>query len=528
MLRKLLARIANDSDAEEVFEDFEDETDDYLDALEDALEDAETSEERSKLSRVIEQRMRLLKRLRIMILQDHSDIADKVKRIRAAGQLYSIEWGVLDGRTKERCGLTKEKIREALENRERPECESEKMEYEGSLSVNQGELMVKNPIQFEKNDVVTRGEGSKVEWTSHINGHKDGLVIQFAPNEAVDSDVEVTLSIGDLEETFMGEAIFGTHAIGNDHEVHIKPLLKSNGVQGAIKEKLLENKAKIQERLGNVRQKVRDFELLNDTDEAGESVDELEALMEEIEAYNFDDTSSDELSNELDDLFLNFEAEASNRKTANNLNAFKAKFKAIKQVAKLRKFEEKLIPFKDTDDNEWYTTFVAPMKDRGIISGFKDADGNDIGEYRPGNNVTIAETLKIALGSAGEEAGEGNPKLTKALSHWAKGFVKRAEELELDVVTDSDLDLNRNATRAEVVRIMLEAAGVDPEDVSSTDFSDVSSSHKHAKFVQLAKKLGIVSGDDGTSNFRPDESINRAEVAKIANQILEVLLGEAL
>lgn len=524
----LLDEVDDDDEAEEALEDFEEETEEMLEELEEALEDAETEEERMTIKELIQQRKKLLRRIRVNVLQNHSDIVDKVKKVRAAGQLYSIEWGVLDGRTKERCGLTKEKIREALENKERPECESEKMEYEGSLSVNQGELMVKKPLLFEKNDNVSRSEGSEVEWTSHINGHKDGLVVEFAPNEAADGDVEITLSLGSLEKTFMGEEIFGKHDIGNDHQVYVKPLLKANAVKGAVRTKLLENKAQIQEKLGNVRQKVRDFELLNDTDEATDNIEELEALLEEIEAYNFDDTSSDELENELDDLFLNFEAEASNRKTASNLDSFRAKFKAIKAGAKLRKFEEKLIPFKDTDDNEWYTTFVAPMKDRGIISGFKDADGNDIGEYRPGNNVTVAETLKIALGSAGEETSEGTPKLSRALNHWAKAYVKRAEELSLDVVNDGELDLNRNATRAEVVRIMLEAAGVDPAAVSSTDFSDLPTSHEHAKFVQLAKDLGIVSGDDGTTNFRPDEPINRAEVAKIANQILEVLLGEAL
>jgi hypothetical protein len=116
--------------------------------------------------------------------------------------------------------------------------------------------------------------------------------------------------------------------------------------------------------------------------------------------------------------------------------------------------------------------------------------------------------------------------LAAALNHWAKAYVARAEELGLDIVGEGDADLNRPATRGEVIRMMLEAAGIEPDPIGGTSFSDVPPGHKHAAFIELGNELGIVSGDDNATTFRPNDPINRAEVSKIANQIIEILLGE--
>ncbi len=73
--------------------------------------------------------------------------------------------------------------------------------------------------------------------------------------------------------------------------------------------------------------------------------------------------------------------------------------------------------------------------------------------------------------------------------------------------------------------MMLEALGVEPDAITKTSFSDLARAHKHAAYIEYAKELGIVSGDAGKTTFRPDAPVNRAEAAKIANQIIELLLG---
>jgi hypothetical protein len=55
---------------------------------------------------------------------------------------------------------------------------------------------------------------------------------------------------------------------------------------------------------------------------------------------------------------------------------------------------------------------------------------------------------------------------------------------------------------------------------------DVPEDHEDAVYIAYAFDTGIVSGDDDTGNFRPDDSIIRAEVAKIVENTVELLMSE--
>jgi hypothetical protein len=69
-------------------------------------------------------------------------------------------------------------------------------------------------------------------------------------------------------------------------------------------------------------------------------------------------------------------------------------------------------------------------------------------------------------------------------------------------------------TRAEFLKLLLRAAKVDTTQVSpSTIYTDVDTSMWYAPLVAYATTYGIVNGQDGM--FRPDDTISRAEVAKI-------------
>lgn len=82
----------------------------------------------------------------------------------------------------------------------------------------------------------------------------------------------------------------------------------------------------------------------------------------------------------------------------------------------------------------------------------------------------------------------------------------------------------QSITRAEFARVVFNMAGEpDNETVRGlrgknnstyrTDFSDCDDSAWYSKAVAWAHAVGIVKGDDGTTNFRPDEQISRQEVA---------------
>lgn len=72
---------------------------------------------------------------------------------------------------------------------------------------------------------------------------------------------------------------------------------------------------------------------------------------------------------------------------------------------------------------------------------------------------------------------------------------------------------SRNLTRAEFLKLTLNAAGIDVTNEAAPQYSDVSADHSLAKYITYATRTGIVSGMD--NKFRPNDSISRGEAMKI-------------
>ena len=180
----------------------------------------------------------------------------------------------------------------------------------------------------------------------------------------------------------------------------------------------------------------------------------------------------------------------------------------------------------DVPKSEWFYSSVLALTELGVVSGYKDASGNLTGSYGPGNSVTHAEALKIALGAAGvnPEGCTGLLASTQAQDHWAKQYVICAMERDLDITGSTDL--NAPASRADVLHYVLKAFGIVAPD-GNPPFGD-SVTHRYKNDIAFAYALEIVSGDknaDGSEKgtFRPDDPINRVEVAKIAKLAIELL-----
>lgn len=72
---------------------------------------------------------------------------------------------------------------------------------------------------------------------------------------------------------------------------------------------------------------------------------------------------------------------------------------------------------------------------------------------------------------------------------------------------------SRNLTRAEFLKLTLNAAGVDVTKETAPNYSDVPADHTLANYIAYATRTNIVSGQDG--KFRPNDSISRGEAMKI-------------
>ena len=179
------------------------------------------------------------------------------------------------------------------------------------------------------------------------------------------------------------------------------------------------------------------------------------------------------------------------------------------------------VVFTDVPQSAWFATYVQTAVEAGIVNGYMDAQGKLTGKFGPGNSVTVAEALKIAVEGAGYDAELYGSVVDSGVgSHWASPYVSVAKA-ENFIVNASATRLNRPATRAEVAAIFTSAFDVDiTVSQIGSRFDDVSASTTNAASIEALSRDEVVSGDTDvqgrpTGTFRPAGPINRAEVVKI-------------
>lgn len=178
--------------------------------------------------------------------------------------------------------------------------------------------------------------------------------------------------------------------------------------------------------------------------------------------------------------------------------------------------------FEDLELDHWSMEYVFELREEGVVDGYRDDEGNLLGEYGPGDNVTIAELLKMAIEAAGigVEALGGEGSDADAQMHWAvkAGYVAYAKEVGLDKLVDLN-DLNKAATREEAAIIIAKIFGYDVDREWRADFKDYDGKFKG--YVQAVYDEGVFTGQGETGEFDGESNLNRAEVAKVIRSASE-------
>lgn len=185
--------------------------------------------------------------------------------------------------------------------------------------------------------------------------------------------------------------------------------------------------------------------------------------------------------------------------------------------------------YRDVDIDAWYAPYVSLLIEENVAEGYKDADGKPTGIFGTASPVTREEVLKMALEAAQIDlTGAGSPRNRTAHGRWSAAYVAVAETLQLSVFRPS-VDVQVSATRGEVIQTILEVMGVPLSTKVRPPYRDVPIDHPNALAIDAATYLGIVEGDrdihdNPTNAFRPDDSINRAEAAKLIALMQELML----
>ena len=180
--------------------------------------------------------------------------------------------------------------------------------------------------------------------------------------------------------------------------------------------------------------------------------------------------------------------------------------------------EEEEMPFVDVN-NHWSKDYVTDLYNQGIVSG------KDLTHFKPEDSITRAEFTKVIVGAFGIEVKDAEDISTMPFKDvkagdWFLPYAEAAKEEGLvGGYADGTFKPNATITRAEAMKILLEAAGADTEGAEKSTFKDVSQSAWYAKYVNYAAENDIVKGyADGT--FGPDKNITRAETAKIVSLMM--------
>lgn len=87
---------------------------------------------------------------------------------------------------------------------------------------------------------------------------------------------------------------------------------------------------------------------------------------------------------------------------------------------------------------------------------------------------------------------------------------------------DGSFDPRKNMTRAEFAQLAVVALGLDMQQRSEPEFSDVAPDNWYYDVVETAASYGLISGytQGGVRTFKPDSGITRAEIASILSKYL--------
>ncbi|HPO05491.1 MAG TPA: S-layer homology domain-containing protein, partial [Candidatus Gracilibacteria bacterium] len=98
-------------------------------------------------------------------------------------------------------------------------------------------------------------------------------------------------------------------------------------------------------------------------------------------------------------------------------------------------------------------------------------------------------------------------------NHWAKSYIADLYDAQI-IDKNTNFSPNRTANRAEVAKMITLAFNLPMTKDLVSPFKDVPANHWSAAYVNTLKKAGIVKGySDG--NFKPNQTINRAEAVKM-------------
>lgn len=166
--------------------------------------------------------------------------------------------------------------------------------------------------------------------------------------------------------------------------------------------------------------------------------------------------------------------------------------------------------FKDIEGH-WAQKYIEEWIAKGVINGYPD------GTFRPNQYVTRAEVSKIlALAYEMPTEVETTNFSDVAAGRWFYSYIQSCAAFGvIDGYPDGSFRPDNNVTRSEAVKMVCLAAGLSLEESGYEVYSDAAAMPTWAAgYWNALIKVGVINGDPA-GTLRPNDLITRAEMIKI-------------
>ena len=171
-------------------------------------------------------------------------------------------------------------------------------------------------------------------------------------------------------------------------------------------------------------------------------------------------------------------------------------------------------------NGHWAQADIQKLADLGVMKGYTD------GSFKPGNQITKAEYITLLNRVFGLTASENVSASDLSSSKWYYQEILKAEAADYLFVFNGKVSPDKSLTREEAAAMFGRLLGL-PTSTSATSFTDDRSISSWAKpYIPAVAAARIINGyPDGS--FHPTETITRAEVARVLNNVCGTFFGAA-
>lgn len=178
---------------------------------------------------------------------------------------------------------------------------------------------------------------------------------------------------------------------------------------------------------------------------------------------------------------------------------------------------EKTVDFDDLDSVNWAKSAIISLAKKGIVNGVGD------NKFNPNASVKREEFVKMLVISLNAELKTTNKFIDVSEEEWYSPYIGAAAENEIcSGISEEEFGIGRSITREDAAVMLYRAFRNRLNSIrDAKTFSDANEISSYAKeAIAALYSAGIIDGSDA-EHFSPQNSITRAEAAKLINGIIE-------